>query len=300
MLLLDYSIKTSTIDNGKPYWNYTLCEIYKGEEKIGEYKRTYPSFAKETFFAFSFKGKDYALYSANYTKIQLMSLPDCQEIPLKEECVKQTANFCPTELYLPIWANTTYEYNGKKSNIQQWINTLKKELNDDYHYEYGYCHLALATGCVWGDDSSWKLMLIDLRKIDEGEIWFVDNRFERKWLYEEFPDSCKLKDVEFEFEDDEFSFMPSGYKQLVQKLVWFPSDIETGDELIELEIEYELEVHDCGQNPNCSRYRSCGNDVKPLPSEKKLEKLKEIFTKRLKERNFDDKFIADYIKEKWG
>jgi hypothetical protein len=94
--------------------------------------------------------------------------------------------------------------------------------------------------------------------------------------------------------------MPSGYKQLIQRYVSFPPDIETSDELTEAEIEYELEVHDCGQNPYCTSYRSCGNDVKPLPSEKKLEKLKEIFTKRLKERNFDDKFISDYIKEKWG
>jgi hypothetical protein len=155
MLLLDYSIKTSKIDNGKPYWNYTLCEIYKGEEKIGEYKRTYPSFAKETFFAFSFKGKDYALYSSNYTKIQLMSLPDCQEIPLKDECVEQTANFCPTELYIPAWSNTSYDYKGEPRNIQSPITDLKQK--DEYTYEYGYSHLGLALGCIWGDDSSWKI-----------------------------------------------------------------------------------------------------------------------------------------------
>ena len=300
MLLLDYYIKTTEIKKGEGYWSYILCEIYKGEEKIGEYTRHYPSYSKETFYAFSFKGKDYALYSSNYTQIQLMSLPDCKEIILKEECKKQMANFCPTELYVPMWANTTYEYDGEKSNIQQWINTLKKDKDDDYDYEYGYCHLALATGCVWGDDTSWKLMLIDLRKIDEGEMWFINNKFERKWLYEEFPDSCKLEDVQFEFEEYNITYMPSGYKQLIQKLVWFPEDIETNDELTESEIEYELEVHDCGLNPYCNSYRSCGNDVKPLPSSKKIEKLKIIFTKRLKERGFDEKFIEDYIKEKWG
>ena len=225
MLLLDYSIKTTTIDNGKPYWNSTLCEIYKGDQKIGEYKRSYPSFAKDTFFAFAFKGKDYALYSAKYTQIQLMSLPDCKEIQLKEECQKQIEGFCPTELYVPAWSNTTYDSNGKKMSIQSWINTLKKHTQDNYEYEYGYCHLGLALGCYWGDDSSWKLMLIDLRKIDEGEIWFVNNKFERKILYEDFPDSCHLKDVEMEFEDDEFTYMPSGYKQLVQQYIWFPSDL---------------------------------------------------------------------------
>lgn len=225
MILLDYSIKTTEIKKGEGYWSYILCEIYKGEEKIGEYTRHYPSFSKETFFAFTFKGKDYALFSANYTQIQLMSLPDCKEIKLKEECIKQMANFCPTEIYVPIWSDTKYDFKGEEKHIQQWINTLKKE-NDNYEYEYGYCHLGLATGCIWGDDSSWKLMLIDLRKIDEGEIWFVNNKLEKKWLYEDFPDSCKLKDVEFYFEDEQLTYTPSGYKQLVQKYIFF----QTGEE----------------------------------------------------------------------
>lgn len=231
MLLLDYYIKTTAIKNGPGFWDYTLCEIYKGDGiigdvKIGEYKRNYGSFGKTTFFAFSLNGKDYALYSPKYTEIHLMSLPDCKEIILKEECIKQMANFCPTELYVPMWANTIYDYTKpdgsiEKHNMQSWINTLEKEKNDKYEYNYGYCSMGLALGCQWGDDSSDKLMLIDLRKIEEGEMWFINNKLEREWLYSEFPDSMTLKDVQVEFEDDELTLMPSGYKQPIQNLVWF-------------------------------------------------------------------------------
>ena len=95
MLLLDYSLKTSAIKKGPGFWDYTLCEIYKGELKIGEYTRNYGAFGASTFFAFTSNGKDYALYSPRYTEIHLMSLPDCKEIVLKDECIKQMANFCP-------------------------------------------------------------------------------------------------------------------------------------------------------------------------------------------------------------
>jgi hypothetical protein len=33
----------------------------------------------------------------------------------EEECVKQMANFCPTELYVPMYSNYYYEYNGEKN-----------------------------------------------------------------------------------------------------------------------------------------------------------------------------------------
>ena len=231
MLLLDYYVKTSAIKNGPGFWDYTLCEIYKGDGKIGdvkvgEYKRNYGAFGTSTFFAFTFNNKEYALYSPDYQMIKLMSLPDCKDIPLKEECVKQMEHFCPTELYVPMWSNTTYDYKKQdgtleKHNMQSWINTLEREKNDKYEYNYGYCSIAFALGCVWGDDSSSKLIIIDLRKIEEGELWFINNKLEQKWLYEEFPDSVNLKDVEVEFEDDEFTTFPSGYKQLKQEYVWW-------------------------------------------------------------------------------
>jgi len=221
MLILDYSVKTSSIKNGPGFWDYTLVEIFKGEDKIGEYKRNYRSFGASTFYAFTFNNKDYALYSPDYQQIRLMSLPDCLDIPLKEECLKQMQHFCPTELYVPIWRKTTGENKGEIFNIQQCVNTLKKEPNEKYVYTYGYCSIGFALGCVWGDDSSDKLMIVDLRKIEDGEIWFLNNKLEQKWLYEEFPDSLTLKDIQVEFEDNEFSLMPSGYKQLKQEYVWW-------------------------------------------------------------------------------
>ena len=70
--------------------------------------------------------------------------------------------------------------------------------------------------------------------------------------------------------------------------------------LTEKEIDYELGLHDCGQNPDCTRYRSCGNKVKPIPEKEKLDELKVIFRKKLEKRGYDQKFIDQYIREKWS
>ena len=44
--------------------------------------------------------------------------------------------------------------------------------------------------------------------------------------------------------------------------------------LTKREIEYELDVHDCVQDPYCSLYRTCGNGAfVKIPSAEKLEEL---------------------------
>ncbi len=65
------------------------------------------------------------------------------------------------------------------------------------------------------------------------------------------------------------------------------------------EIEYELEVHDCGQNPYCNSYRSCGNDVKPIPSPKKLKIIKDLLVRKYTELGFDITSIEKFIKERY-
>ena len=89
--------------------------------------------------------------------------------------------------------------------------------------------------------------------------------------------------------------------------ILFPSEILDGDKygfdpnnLSQYEIEYEIDVHDCGLNPYCTSLRSCGNDVRPLPSPEKLEKLKILYAEKLREIGFDEFSIQKAIKEHWG
>jgi hypothetical protein len=69
--------------------------------------------------------------------------------------------------------------------------------------------------------------------------------------------------------------------------------------LTEDEIDYELGIHDCGQNPYCDRYRSCGLNEKPFPSDEKIKAIIEIGTKQLLEKGFDPIFINAYFQQKY-
>lgn len=67
--------------------------------------------------------------------------------------------------------------------------------------------------------------------------------------------------------------------------------------LTEDELDYELGVHDCGQNPYCSSYRSCGVDVKPLPSKEKIKELIPIIRKRDAEAGIEPEVTEQFLKD---
>lgn len=213
-----YTIKTSEVKNGVGEWSSTLCEIYDGENKLGQYTRNYYSHAESTFVPFEMNGKEYALYSKNYTQISLMSLPDCKDIPMSDKCKEQMAHFCPVGIHIPQYFDYTYKI--KEEDIVSRLHlTDSKDLLGVDVVGSGYSSLGFTIGCVWGDDSSWKLNLIDLRDVEKGEIWFIDNTSEKKWLYEQFPSKAKLEDIAVEFGIE--SIFPEGYTQLKEDFVWF-------------------------------------------------------------------------------
>ncbi len=198
-----YYLKTSKVENKPGQWNSVLCEIYNSkDEKLGEYLRHYYSFAFSTFFPFSSNGKDYALYSADYNTISVMNLPNCTPVELKPECIEQLNHFCPVEVYVPRFE----DHDKYRSQIH----------SSDEKYEEGYSGfstLAFVTGCVWGDDSSWKLNLLDLSNIENGELWYVDNSLNKKWLYVDTPISPDKFHCFFE-KDSNF---PYAYDQVIEE-----------------------------------------------------------------------------------
>lgn len=215
-----YSLKTSKIENKPGQWRSTLCEIYQGETKIGEYIRYYDSYSESTFQPFELNGKDYALYSSNYTTISVMTLPDCKPIELKEECVKQMHGFCPVEIYIPMFYDEEYEFHGKTKKYREHLEDSDEE---EEYKNVGYSTLGFAIGCIWGDDSSWKLNLIDLSNIENGELWYINNSLKKEWLYEEYGGES-LKKTEIYFDND--SPFPSSYYQIIRKYNDFDYNIK--------------------------------------------------------------------------
>lgn len=120
-------------------WSGYKIGVFGGEKKIGEYNRNYS--LMRTFHPFQKDGKWYALYSPRYTATRVMSLPDCTDLGGEEP---NGRGFCPVEYYVP-----------------------QNSEGDDY-YQPGYW--GFVQGCVWGDDTCWKLQYLDLSRVEEGIV----------------------------------------------------------------------------------------------------------------------------------
>lgn len=152
-----YKVRTTPIPTKPGCWEYLNCEVLlckEGAEPevVGNYTRMYSSFYN-TFEPFIKGGKEYALISSDYTATSIISLPDCKVVASEQS---SPHGFCPTGFYVP------------------WLG--------DRSTKNGCC--GFVCGCVWGDDSSWKVEYLDLSKIEEGII-----RREKRWGYLELPAS---------------------------------------------------------------------------------------------------------------
>lgn len=142
--ILKYSARQITKPSKPGCWDVATIEVLKDGELIGSYERNYSSYGTKTFCPFIWKGKEYALYSRDYTSTRVMTLPDCKDLCGEE---RDGYGFCPVEYYVPM-----NPFTGESA---------------------GFGFLA---GCVWGDDTSWKIQFLDLRQVDEG-ILIRDDRF---------------------------------------------------------------------------------------------------------------------------
>jgi len=142
--VLEYPIETNP-----RHWNRLRIEIWmcipdnswdtpdgSGFVKIGEYLRNYDSLYN-TFTPFEQKGQEYALYSPNYSATRVMTLPNCKDIGGEEP---HAGGFCPVDYFVP--------YNDPARGLDG---------------TFGFI-----AGCIWGDDSTWKIQYLDLSRINEG------------------------------------------------------------------------------------------------------------------------------------
>ncbi len=145
---------TSKLSRGKRIGVYQI----DGERKklIGEYERDYLSFF-DTFFHFQQNGRDFALYSPQCTVTRIMSLPSCKDIGGEEP---NSNGFCPVDYFVPA-------------------------LKSGEYYPFGF-----VAGCVWGDDSSWKIQYLDLTEAEKGAI-----KRDARFGYIMLSDNQRLKDA---------------------------------------------------------------------------------------------------------
>lgn len=154
--LARYSTHATQISQRRDSWSTLRVDIPRDGEVIGSCERDYPSLLG-TFHPFiGPDGATYARYSPHYTGTRLMRLPGCVDIggePPSDE------GFCPADYFAPF--DPARGLDGT---------------------------IGFVAGCIWGDDSSWKVRFVDLLRVTEGRL-AVDERFG----YLELPDDRSLE-----------------------------------------------------------------------------------------------------------
>lgn len=176
-----YKVKTTVVpSNNKHHWNTMKVDVYVRDSLLTSYLRNYSSFGN-TFEPFQQLDADnewhpYALVSQDYTTTAVMDLLT-GKIIAKEK--PDSWGFCPVDFYVPDW----WEYYDEEfnPNSEEWDSR-----NDwDLKGRFGF-----VAGCIWGDDSSWKIQYLDLSEIQKGKI-----KREELFGYIQLPNNLRLKDA---------------------------------------------------------------------------------------------------------
>lgn len=199
-----FSIKCYELSYGKGYWTTWRVHVFKDGKDIGNYERKYHGYVKDTLYPFELDGIWYALYSADYTTTRVARLEDKFEDWCGE--TGKPDGFCPVEFYVPRYnkfrssykyldeseTSYTFEVFDNEATEEQFI----KDMADQNWVKTAYTNFGFMCGCVWGDDTSWKLRFIDLSKIHDKQFTITE-----KFGYWELPDqplrTCvKIPDLE--------------------------------------------------------------------------------------------------------
>jgi len=209
--MLTYTAKViETIHHSPNTWETLRVGVYRSEddtqEQVGEYHRNYPNLY-DTFFHCAYNGNDYALYSPDYTVTRIMELPTCKDIGGEEP---HGGGFCPVDFYVPRYIDREYsnaederqryrvndpgaeyleprkqkfyrvdEKTGKQISVEKSDQAISPLL----YYRFGF-----VAGCIWGDDSSWKIEFLDLSEIGNGTI-----KRDARFGYLEMPEGMPLR-----------------------------------------------------------------------------------------------------------
>jgi hypothetical protein len=207
-----FSIKYCNQPSKPGCWDIVNVEVFFDGNPIGSYTRTYPSFAKETFYPFKQRGEWYVLYSADYTAARVARVTEGKFV---DWCGEDASafGFCPVEFYVPRYKTTSYAHpDGKPYTVEMFDNEYYGDEEMEEYYFMGenegegekylgetYCEYGFLSGCIWGDDSSMKLRFIDLSNVESKEL-----KVEEKFGYFELPGSLTLKECSRNYEVDVF------------------------------------------------------------------------------------------------
>jgi hypothetical protein len=155
-----YTARVEKVDRGPGIWPGAHVELLDGDQVVFSYERNYSML--QTFEPFRQGDHHYALISPEYTATTVVNLDSGQIIAGEEP---SAGGFCPVGFYVPDWWDL---HDGSiLPGSTHWR-------PDDHEWPDGT--IGFVWGCVWGDDSSWKVQCLDLARISDGELR-RDDRF---------------------------------------------------------------------------------------------------------------------------
>jgi hypothetical protein len=134
-------------------------EILDGDVVVASYHRNYGML--QTFEPFRQGDRHYALISPDYTATSVVDLQTGVIIASEEP---DTFGFCPVGFYVPDWWDV---HDGS---------VLPGSIHWSEDREWPNGDFGFVWGCIWGDDSSWKVEFLDLSQVAHGVLQ-RDQRF---------------------------------------------------------------------------------------------------------------------------
>ena len=172
-----FSTKVSTVESSDGTWNTLQVDILdQAGRVVFSYARNHSSLYR-TFEPFRQGERMLALISSDYTATSVVDLRNGEVIAAE---TPDPMGFCPVGFYVPDWWDV---HDGRTlPGSSRWSADLEVPAGD-----FGF-----VWGCIWGDDSSWKVQYLDLSQVQEGKL-LRDDRFG----YVELADHHKLEAKDF-------------------------------------------------------------------------------------------------------
>ena len=156
-----FSTRVTEVPSGQGTWNTLHVEVLNETGSIvARYDRNHPNLYR-TFEPFRQGHRTLALISTDYTATSVLDLSTGRVIAAEEP---HSGGFCPTGFYVPDWWDLHDGSVLPGSTLWRQDHELPKG-------DFGF-----VWGCIWGDDSSWKVQYLDLSRVENGTI-VRDERF---------------------------------------------------------------------------------------------------------------------------
>ena len=150
-------VTRSTTTGERAFPRAVHVDIRDGERVVASYDRNYAML--RTFEPFRQGDRDYALISPDYTATNVVDLQTGQIVAAEEP---NSWGFCPVGFYVPDWwdVHSRTAKSGTLPGSGRWTS--------DHEWPTG--DFGFVWGCIWGDDSSWKVQYLDLSGVGDGEV----------------------------------------------------------------------------------------------------------------------------------